>query len=113
MKSLPGYQSGSIDTLDNQELLQGIILGDILYITINITGSGSSEIVVCGEYEGDVEYSSFTLTVTELSADDALGHVVASFQADDYVLAANYFTLVISKNLTQYNSDAYMGLGFS
>jgi tetratricopeptide (TPR) repeat protein len=102
----------SLYSIQNPDLMQGTIHGDSLFLSLILTESGTSEIIVRGEYEGEVEYCSFTVTVSALTADDALNQAIACFQSTDYQAAANYFSIVISKDSPQSLSDGYMGLGF-
>lgn len=102
----------SLYSIQNPDLLQGTIHGDSLYLILAITEAGASQVILRGEYEGEVEYSSFTITVSALEADEALNQAVAHFQKGEYQAAADLFSIVISKESPQLKADAHMGLGF-
>jgi tetratricopeptide (TPR) repeat protein len=102
----------SLYAIQDPALVAGAIYGDSLNLSLTLTKFGTSEIIVRGEYEGEVEYCSFTITVSEISADDALNQAIAYFQAADYQSAASLFTIVIGKDNHSFHTDGYMGLGF-
>jgi len=103
----------SIYANQNTALVDAQIMGDTLYLDIDIGQIGSSEITIRGEFGDQVEYESFVFTVNEISANAALSTAVSSFQNGDYEAAETFFRVLISKNNTQFTSDAYMGLGYS
>jgi len=103
----------SIYSNQNTALVQSQIMGDTLYLTINIGQIGSSEITLRAEWANQVKYESFVLTVNDVTTNEASNTAIQYFQNGDYANAEIYFQVVISKNDVQFLSDAYMGLGFS
>ena len=103
----------SIYSNQNTALVSSVLMGDTLYLTVNIGQTGSSEITLRAEFGTQVVYEAFVFTVNDVSANDAMNTAIQLFQTSDYLPAENYFLVVISKNSAQFISDAYMGLGFS
>jgi hypothetical protein len=103
----------SLYSNQNTALVSTNVMGDTLYLSVNIGQMGSSEITLRAEFGRQVVYDSFVFTVDETTVSAAMNDAIQLFQNSDYESAANYFKVVISKNTAQYQSDAYMGLGFS
>jgi len=103
----------SIQSVQNENLVTAEINGEMLELTIHTGQTGSTEITLRAEYASTVVYESFMLTVTPVSANTAMNEAIQHFQNAEYSDAETMFLVVISKNNSQLQSDAYMGLGFS
>ncbi len=103
----------AVQSIQRTDLVSGIIADNNLKLTAKIGASGSSEIVIRGEWGGYVAYESFIFSVNAIQAATALNSAIAHFQAGDYPAAENYFRIVLSKNNEDLKPEAYMGLGFS
>ena len=103
----------AVQSIQRTDLVSGIIADNILTLTAEIGASGSSEIVIRGEWGGYVAYESFIFSVNAIQPATALNSAIANFQAADYSAAENYFRIVLSKNNEDLKMEAYMGLGFS
>ena len=103
----------SIYSNQNTALVSSYIMGDTLHLAANIGQTGSSEITLRAEWGQQVVYDAFVITINELTVSDAMNNAILHFQNSEYEAAENHFRVVISKNSSQYQSDAYLGLGFS
>jgi len=103
----------AVQSIQRTDLVSAIIADNILTLTAKIGASGSSEIVIRGEWGGYVAYESFIFSVNAIQAATALNSAIANFQDGDYPAAENYFRIVLSKNNEDLKAEAYMGLGFS
>jgi len=103
----------AVQSIQNTNLVTAIIADNILTLTAKIGISGSSEVVIRGEWGGYVAYETFIFSVNAIQAGTALNMAISHFQDADYANAENYFRIVLSKSNEDLKPEAYMGLGFS
>jgi hypothetical protein len=103
----------SLQSIQNSDLVSGILADNILTLEPHIGFTGASEVEIRGEWSGYVAYETFIFKVTAIQPDAALNSAVSYFQNGDYRNAENFFRIVISKPNEDLKPEAYMGLGFS
>lgn len=97
----------------NPVLLSAEIIDRVLYVRINAGQTGSGQVTIRSRSGSVYRDDTFKITITAISAAEAMTRAVNYFKAGDYVLSESHFELVIAKNASASLSDAYMGLGFS
>ena len=97
----------------NPVLLSAEITNRILYVKINAGQTGTGQVKIRSRSGSVYRDDDFKVTITSISATEAMTRAVDYFKSAEYALAESHFALVIAKNATASLSDAYMGLGFS